>query len=201
MARSRALYRDDVLITPRARVAVDAAALSLHLPGGGTRAISLEGASITIVDAERVRRFVRMMVLERGHDRTHLITAPERGAIAPRAVRVPCAPDDAVVLDDGDWDVLAGWLGGRGRLAGLTVGELARLATLATPHFAIVIGEVAATAALEQVWEGAGPLRGGVEVEAALAPLRRAARDSPRAAEALVAALALAAGAPRRRAG
>ncbi|MCE9576830.1 MAG: hypothetical protein K8W52_27030, partial [Deltaproteobacteria bacterium] len=193
MAKSRALYRDDVMVTPRARIAIDAAALGIHLPGGGSRAIGLDGASVTILDAERVRRFVRMLVIERGHDRAHLITVPERGAIAPRAVPVPRAPDDAIVLDDADWDVLAHWLAGGGRLAGLTVGELARLAALATPHFAIVIGEVAAIAALDQVWEEAGPLRGGIEVEAALAPLRRAARDSPRAAEALVAALALAA--------
>jgi hypothetical protein len=201
MARSRALYRDDALVTPRARIAVDPSELSVHLPGDGFRVIHLDGATVTIGDAERKRRFVRMIALERGAERATLITAPERGAIAPRAVPVARAPDDAVVLDEGDWEVIAGWLGHGGRLSALTVGELARLAALATAQFAIVIGEVAATAALELVWENAGPLRGGVEIEAALAPLRRIARDAPRAAEALVAALAFAAAAGRRRAG
>jgi len=46
---------------------------------------------------------------------------------------------------------------------------------------------------------GRGPLRGGTDLDTALQPFVEAARWSPRAAEALVAALAHAAGATRRR--
>jgi len=62
-----------------------------------------------------------------------------------------------------------------------------------------LIGEVAAQRALERVWAAAGPLRGLDDVDAALDPLVLAARQSPRVADALVAALAHAAGATRRR--
>lgn len=202
MARSRALYRDDALISPRALVALDAAELSVSLPGGGQRRISLDGSSVQVADAEHRRRFVRMLTIERGAERTALITPPERGAIAPRAVPMPRAPDDAAVLDEQPFEVIAEWVLRGGRLAGLTVAELAALAAIATPHFAIVLGEIAAAAALELVWEEAGPLRGGVDVDASLQPLYEAARVSARAAEALVSALAVCAvRRARRRAG
>ncbi|HEY1547848.1 MAG TPA: hypothetical protein VGG28_08510, partial [Kofleriaceae bacterium] len=77
--------------------------------------------------------------------------------------------------------------------------ELARLACISTPQFAVIIGEVAAQRALELVWVAAGPLRGAVELDAVLQPLVDAARNSQRAAEALVSALAHTAGATRRR--
>jgi len=65
-----------------------------------------------------------------------------------------------------------------------------------------VLGEIAAAAALELVWEEVGPLRGGVDVDASLQPLYEAARASVRASEALVAALAVCAvRRARRRAG
>ena len=92
----------------------------------------------------------------------------------------------------------SGELGG-GRLAACAVADLARLATIATPQFAALIGEVAAQRALELVWAAYGPLRGRSDLDAALQPLVDAARDSPRAAEALVSALAHAAGVTRRR--
>jgi hypothetical protein len=193
MAGSRALYRDVSLVSPRATAAVDASALRLCLPGGAVRCVALDGCTAQVADAECRRRFVRMLTLESRAERTALITPPERGAIAPRAVAVPRAPDDAAVIDVGCWEVISDWLLRGGRLAGLTVAELARLATVATPHFAIVLGEVAAAAALELVWEQAGPLRGGVDVEASLQPLYEAARRSARAAEALARALAVAA--------
>jgi hypothetical protein len=202
MARSRALYRDDALISPRALVALDAAELSVSLPGGSARRVTLDGCHAQIADAEHRRRFVRMLTIERGSERTALITPPERGTIAPRAVPVPRAPDDAAILDEKPWEVIAEWVMRGGRLAGLTVAELAALAAIATPGFAIVLGEIAAAAALELVWEEAGPLRGGVDVDAGLQPLYVAARGSARAAEALVAALAVCAvRRARRRAG
>jgi hypothetical protein len=203
MARSRALYRDDSLVTARASVALDGGELIVHLPNGGYRAVALDGCTAQIVDAEHRRRFVRMLTLEWGyHERAALITPPERGSIAPRAVPVPRAPDDAAVLDETPWEIIAGWVMTGGRLARLTVAEIAALASIATPQFAIVLGEAAAAAALEIVWEEAGPLRGGVDVDASLQPLYEAARKSARAAEALVAALAVCAvRRSRRRAG
>jgi hypothetical protein len=202
MGRSRALYRDDRLVTPRASVALDGADLELVFPGGATRRVALDGCTAQILDAEHRRHFVRMLVLESGDARTALITPPERGAIAPRAVPTPRAPDDAVVVDESPWEVVADWVMRGGRLAGLTVAELAALAANATPQFAIVLGEIAAAAALEMVWEETGPLRGGVDVDASLQPLYDAARVSVRAAEALVAALAVCAvRRARRRAG
>ncbi|HTJ42737.1 MAG TPA: hypothetical protein VL463_11625 [Kofleriaceae bacterium] len=202
MARSRALYRDDRLVSARAHVALDAAEMMVALPGCAPRRISLDGASAQIVDAEHRRRFVRMLTIDRGSDRTALITPPERGAIAPRIVPMPRAPDDAAIVDERVWDVVAEWVMRGGRLAGLTVAELASLAAIATPHFAVVLGEIAAAAALELVWEEVGPLRGGVDVDASLQPLYEAARASVRASEALVAALAVCAvRRARRRAG
>jgi hypothetical protein len=202
MGRSRALYRDDRLVTPRASIALDGADLELVFPGGVERRIALDGCDAQILDAEHRRHFVRMLVLESDDARTALITPPERGAIAPRAVSMPRAPDDAVVVDESPWEVVADWVMRGGRLAGLTVAELAALAAIATPQFAIVLGEMAAAAALEIVWEEAGPLRGGVDVDASLQPLYDAARVSVRAAEALVAALAVCAvRRARRRAG
>jgi hypothetical protein len=116
-------------------------------------------------------------------------------------VRVPEAPGDAVVIDGRAWEALAEWVLGGGRLASCSVAELARLACIATTQFAALIGEVAAQRALEYAWASGGPLRGGSDVESALQPLFDAARINSRASEALVSALAHAAGATRRRPG
>jgi hypothetical protein len=97
------------------------------------------------------------------------------------------------------WEILADWVIGGGRLGACTISELARLSTIATPAFAVLIGEVAAQRALELAWVSRGPLRGGIDLDAALYPLVVAARFSQRAAEALVSALAHAAGSTRRR--
>jgi hypothetical protein len=81
----------------------------------------------------------------------------------------------------------------------MSVADLARLACIATPQFAVLIGEVAARRALELVWMVSGPLRGLHDLDAALQPLTDAARSSPRAGDALISALAHAAGITRRR--
>jgi hypothetical protein len=147
-----------------------------------------------------LRRFVRMLVLERDGDEFVVITPPEQGAVAPGVVRVPEAPHDAAIIDNDAWDALADWLLGGGRLSACSISDLARLASIATPHFAGLIGEVAAQRALELVWhEGAGPLRGGFDLDSVLQPLVDAAKSSPRAGEALVSAFSHAAGARRRR--
>ncbi len=144
------------------------------------------------------RRFVRMLILERDHERHVIVTPPEEGAVAPSVVRLPEAPDDAAIIDAEAWQALADWLMSGGRLAGFAIADLARLAAIASPPFAVLIGEVAAQRALELVWAARGPLRGGFDLETILHPLVAAARQSARVAEALVAALAHAAGAARR---
>lgn len=173
------------------------------MPGGWLRRHILEGTLpavsdgfvTAVLDAGRAqRRFVRMLAI----GRLTVITPPEQGAVAPNVVRVPEAPPDAAIVDTSTWDALAEWLLGGGRLAAYTVAELARLACIATPQFAAIIGEVAAQLALDLAALAAGPLRGAMDLDAALEPLVDAARASPHAAEALVAALAYAAGAANR---
>lgn len=212
-----ALYRDPAPFRPaRAEVQVDCDVLLLGMPDGRERRHGLDGVAATLLDgfvavratgmmvevrAERrpERRFVRMLILERDHERHVIITPPDHGAVAPNVVRLPEAPDEAAIIDDHAWDALADWITGGGRLAGWSIADLARLAAIATSQFAVLIGEVAAQRALELVWAAAGPLRGFDDLESALYPLVLAARHSPRVAEALVAALAHAAGATRRR--
>jgi hypothetical protein len=202
-----ALYRDPAPFRPaRAGIQLDSDVLVLTMPDGRQRSRALDGFAATQhdgfvarIDARRERRFVRMLILERDHERDVIITPPDQGAVAPSVVRLPEAPADAAIIDDHAWDALAEWLMGGGRLAGCSIADLARLAAIATPQFAVLIGEVAAQHALELVWAARGPLRGVDDVEIALRPLTVAARQSPRVAEALVAALAHAAGATRRR--
>lgn len=199
-----ALYRDETRPLPRAEVVLEPGVLALHLPGGGVRAIELDGCAAITADAASRRRFVRMLIVEGpGGDRVVAITPPDLGTIAPRAIRLPDAPSDAIVIEPFAYDSLIDWLMGGGRLSGCSVSELARLSLIASPQFATLIGEVAARIAIEMVWEARGPLRGGSDLEHALRPLHDASRSSVRAAEALVAALALAAvlRPPRRRAG
>src|SRR5215208_2813952 len=98
MRRSRALYRDDTPeLMPRASVALAGSDLSVLMPDGQCRAIALDGAVVAVADAAFRRRFVRMLTLERAGERTAIITPPDHGAIAPRAVFLPVAPEDAAV--------------------------------------------------------------------------------------------------------
>jgi hypothetical protein len=112
---------------------------------------------------------------------------------------LPEAPAGAAIIEDEVWETLADWVMGGGRLAACAIADLARLAIISSSQFAVLIGEVAAQRALELSWAARGPLRGGPELEIALQPFTDAARFSARAAEALVSALAHAAGATRRR--
>ena len=207
-----ALYRDPVPFRPaRAEVQLDSDVLVLAMPDGRQRRHVLDGYAATLldgfvatggahtrIDARPERRFVRMLILDRDHEHHVVITPPDRGAVAPNVVRLPEAPDEAAIVDDDAWDALTEWIMGGGRLAGCSIADLAQLAAIATPPFAVLIGEVAAERALELVWAARGPLRAAGGVESALHPLATAARQSPRVAEALVAALAYAAGATRR---
>lgn len=145
------------------------------------------------------RRFVRMLIIESNDLRVVLITPPEQGAVAPSVVHMPEAPTDAAIIEQRTWEALADWLLAGGRLSACSISDLARLASIATPQFAVLLGEVAAQRALEYVWAETGPLRGGYDLDSALQPLVDAAKYSPRAGEALVSAMSHAAGARRRR--
>jgi hypothetical protein len=198
-----ALYRDPAPFRPaRAEVQLDGAVLQLAMPDGKQRRVPLDGCAATQADgcfavrvaprtvARPVRRFVRMLALERSDERCVIITPPELGTVAPNVVRLPEAPDDAAILDAPVWDALADWIMGGGRLTGYSVADLAQLAAIATWQFAATLGEIAAERALELVAAARGPLRGVADLDAALHPLTAAARQSPRVAHALLAALA-----------
>lgn len=215
-----ALYRAPAVFCPaRADVQLGADALHVTFPDGKTRRMSLHDTAASTDDGcvvqkvglapraprpgepnpepPRLRRFVRMLVVERGRETLTVITPPEQGAVAPSVVHVAEAPTDAAIVSRTVWESLSDWLLSGGRLAACAIGDLARLAQIATASFAAVIGEVCAQRALELV--GGGPLRGGLDVESALHPLSSAARTSARANEALLSARAHAAGETRRR--
>lgn len=207
-----ALYRDPAPFRPaRAEVQLDCDVLLLAMPDGRLRRHALDGQSATLVDglfmargmpgihARPERRFVRMLILERDTERHAVISPPDHGAVAPNVVRLPEAPDDAAIVEAPAWEALADWIMSGGRFAACAIADLARLAAIATPRFAALIGQVAAQRALEQVWASRGPLRGVDDLEAALHPLIAAARHSPRVADALRAARAHAGTTPRRR--
>ncbi len=210
-----ALYLDPVPFR-RAEIQLDPDAVVVDMPDGRRRRYQLDGCTPVALDgfvaqdvddSTRVhnrtriqRRFVRMLVLERGDLRHVLITPPEQGAVAPNVVRVPEAPSEAAIIDVRAWDAVSDWVLGGGRLGAFAIADLARLVQVASSSFAIVIGQAAAHRALELTWIAISPLRGGaLDIPTSLAPLVEAARQSPRAAEALVAALAYVAGAKRPR--
>lgn len=203
-----ALYRDPVPFRPaRAEVQLEPDELLIEMPGGWMRRHPLDGVATSTADgvvaakheARVQRRFVRMLILERSGSPLFVITPPDQGAVAPNVVRVPEAPPEAAIVDVRAWEALADWLLSGGRLGALSIVDLARLACIATPQFAVLIGEVVAQRALELAWGTTGPLRGSGDIDAQLQPLIVAARHSPRAGEALVSALAHIAGAKRRR--
>ena len=178
--------------TARARVELERDRLLITSPEGGRRAVDLGWVRFVVRDATAASRFVRRLDLDCPSGAFCFITPPENGAIAPRALNLPPAPGDAYVLESEAWETLADWLRGGGRLSGRTIPELARLARLATSPFAISIGEVAAQVACEMTWERAGPMRSSAaDPRELLRPLEEAARSSARAADALVAALAI----------
>jgi hypothetical protein len=182
---------------------------------------SARGSSETIVTRHsarpqpprELRRFVRMLILERPRvtdaggsawperapERVVVITPPDHGAVAPNVLTIEEAPADAAIVDELSWEALADWLSSGGRLAACSIADLARLACIASPQFAVLIGEVAAQRALEHVWAASGPLRGGGDLDSVLQPLVDAAKHSMRASEALTSALSHAVGASRRR--
>jgi len=129
-------------------VEIGGAELLLTLPDGRACAFALEGADLAVGDATFTQRFVRHLHLATGAAELDLITPPEQGAIAPRAAQLPRAPDEAGIVDRPVFDILVEWLLGGGRLGGRTIEDLARLARLASPAFAVVIGERAGQLAL-----------------------------------------------------
>jgi hypothetical protein len=176
--------------TPRACVELEGDVLRLGLADGRWRSLGLDGARFAARDAACAQRFVRHLKLYLVDGRADLITPPDEGAIAPRAAQLPGVPEDATVVEAGDWEMVTDWMRSGGRLGGRSIAELARLCCIASAQFAITVGEWAARLALEG-WEQNGPMRSGCDPRESLRPLEEAAARSPRAAEALVAALAL----------
>jgi hypothetical protein len=175
----------------RAEIELDEHTLHVRRLDGAARSIELAGARVEVRDGACRHRFVRHAVVRAPSGRLDLITPPEDGAIAPRAARVPGVPRAALIVASPVWDTASSWIGSGGGLRGRTIGELARLACVATSQFAIALGERIAQAAAELTWEGLGPMRGvGGELAGVLRPLEEAAAISPRAHEALLAALA-----------
>src|SRR5206468_10840654 len=121
----------------------------IKMPGKGIRRYALHGMDASTDDgvvaakheARVQRRFVRMLILERSGSMVVLITPPDQGAVAPNVVRVPEAPPEAPIVDVRAWEALADWLLSGGRLAACAIADLARLATIATHEFAVLIGE------------------------------------------------------------
>lgn len=193
MGRCTALYSSGTRgPAPRTRLELARDTLLLTFPDGRLQSIALHGCRFRMGDAACDRRFVRHLILEKELPclRVELITPPDEGAIAPRAAGLPVASSQAAVVESAVWETLVEWMRGGGRLGGRTVAELARLCLVATPQFAVVIGEIAAQVAVEAIWEQRGPMRDSGGVVCSLRPLEEAARTSPRAADALMAALA-----------
>jgi hypothetical protein len=192
MGHSKALYRSEELVAmPLASVAIEQDTLDVSYSDGRLRRIPLDGCHLTMADATFHRRFVRHLTITVPEDQpVDLITPPDEGSIAPRAARLPVAPPESAIVTALTWEIVADWVQSSGRIAGRTVAELARLSSLASPQYAVILGELAAAAAIEMVWEHSGPMRGGNDIRDSLRPLEDAARTSARAEEALVAALA-----------
>lgn len=176
-----------------AELEIDEHCLYLTRSDGRWSRVSLVGSWLRVRDASFALRFVRHAALRVGSgDRVDLITPPEEGAIAPRAARLPGVPTDAAIVGGGVWDTVVQWIRTGGGLAGRTIAELAQLAAVATPQFAITLGECAAQAAVEMTWDKLGPMRGGGDLHTLLRPFELAARSSARANEAFIAAMSLA---------
>jgi hypothetical protein len=175
---------------PRARVELEGDVLRIGLADGRWRNLTLDGARFAVRDAACTHRFVRHLKLYLVDGRADVITPPDEGAIAPRAAQLPGVPEDAIIVEAGEWEMVVDWMLSGGRMGGRTIAELARLCRIASAQFAITVGEWAARVALDAAAEQGGPMRSGCDPKVSLRPLEEAASRSPRAAEALLAALA-----------
>lgn len=176
--------------TPRTKLELERDVLMLTCPDGTWQSVALHGSSFQVGDAAYNLRFVRHLIVYTPRLQVDLITPPDEGAIAPRAAGLPGVPAGAAVVETPTWEALVDWLRVGGRLGRLTMVELARLCRVASPQFAVGIGERAAQMAMELIWERCGPMRDSGGMVDSLRPLEEEARTSPRAADALVAALA-----------
>jgi hypothetical protein len=173
----------------RAQVELDSHSLYLSTEDELWDEVPLHGARVFARDASCESRFVRHVMVRTHHQRVDLITPPERGAIAPRAARLPGVPKASRIVEPAVWDTVSSWIRSGGGLSGRTIHELARIASIATSQFAIAVGECVAHVAAELTWQRLGPMRGGGTFVQMLQPLEQAARTSQRANEALVAAM------------
>lgn len=176
----------------RTQVELDWGGVVLHGPDGRTRTLPLADAEFELLDAACNRRFVRLLRVETSAGAVQVMTPPEGGSIAPRAAHLPIVGEETPVIEATAFDGLVDWLASHGRLGGRSIDELARLARLATTQLAVMIGELAARVAREIGGVGDGPMRGsGLDGKSMLRPLELAARESERAGDAWVAAMAL----------
>lgn len=190
MNKCTALYSRAARERPaRARVELGRDELLVTTPDGRWLRLQLAGSRYHVRDAACAQRFVRHLRLAWAGARADFISPPDEGAIAPRAARLPAVPGDAVIVDGWVLDAIVAWMMGHGRVGGRTITELARIACIATPQFAVALGEIVARVAAEASWERPGPMRGGGDIRISLRPLEEAARHSPRAADALVSAM------------
>lgn len=188
MGKRAPLYRETSRKrTARAALELGRDALALTYPGGRWYQLQLSGARFRARDARARQRFVRHLCIWRENERIDIITPPEHGAIAPRAVSLPYVPNGAAVVESGEWQALFRWLDSGGRLGSHTMDELSQLSCLAGIDLAADIGrQVAALATEMYTCRRYGPMRS--RVGDPLAELRRTAATSERARVACLAA-------------
>ncbi len=165
---------------------------------GGPQLIRFElnGCDFGLSDARYHHRFVRHLQISRrfglGIARLDLITDPRLGMIAPRAARLPDLAEATAMISEAQLATVTRWLDGGRRLLGLSIIDLAKLSSVASVVFAVVIGERAADLATQMSWERGLPLRSSPvsNSRALLSPFEQQAAHSERAHLALMAALA-----------
>ena len=176
----------DALAT--ATIEIDGDTVQITFDDDHTRCLELDGARVEVADAACQLRFVRLATVVTSAETIEFITPPAKGAIAPRAARIPTAPAGSVVISTTAFASIVTWIQTSGRLHGHTMAELANLACIATPQLAVAIGTSAGQVAVGHGWPPGGPHRGGSDPGHILRPLAWAARRSHRAAQAFTAA-------------
>ncbi|HET6611370.1 MAG TPA: hypothetical protein VFG83_05245, partial [Kofleriaceae bacterium] len=118
MARLARRHGDGALRPARAFLEVASDALLITFPDGRPWRVPLAGAKSRVRDAELAQRFVRHLRIElaagAGAAVVDVITPPDKGAIAPRAARLPPAPRHAIVVEPLAWEAATAWLASGG---------------------------------------------------------------------------------------
>ncbi len=191
VGKQNALYREKRGNSKVLDIQVEQGRVSIITANGEWRSMSLDVYHCETRDASCGGRFVKQLLIG-GKVNESFITPPEEGAIAPRASGLPAVelPSCSVLASD-TWQCLANWLIGGATLAGRTTEDLAMIATIASPQFAIIIGEQVAMATLALAVDVCSPMRRSFQKQWGLSPLRQRAKKSERARDALLAALSI----------